>query len=60
MPGPVGGAGFGDLQAREVNLGEEWRRQVMAQKILGDVAPAEALAKVGIMGCGDVVHSLKG
>lgn len=41
---------FGDLQGGEVDLGEEWRWQVVARKILGDVAPAEALAKVGIMG----------
>jgi hypothetical protein len=47
---------LGDVEAGQVDLGEQPGRELAAQEIHGDLAPAEALAEEGVVGGGDLVH----
>ncbi len=52
------GAVLADLQAVEIDECQQFRWQVPAQKVLGDLAAREALAKVDVMRIVDLVHDV--
>jgi len=47
---------FADFEAVEVEGLKQLRRQLVAQEVLGDFAPAEALAEEDVVGVADGVH----